>query len=153
MGLTFENLLAIANHYHVSLDFLLKGANNSTLDVLNKYTSLKYEYFSENNDTQYHCPVLTIDSSYFDYLLEASNAQENCSRENIITAWLNELADNFYSQAKLNKSDKQEFFPVPTNLIIKANGEAISPDSSRLLQELEKYFQQKKALSKKGETS
>lgn len=151
MNLTLENLLAIADHYHVSLDFLLKGANDSTLDILNKYITLKYEYFSENNDTQYHCPILKMDSSFFDYLLEASNAKEHCSNKKIITAWLNELSDIFYEQTKHNKSNIYEFFPVPTNLIINNNGKTTDPDSDRLLEKIEKYFQQKKASTEEGE--
>lgn len=72
MGLTFENMLLIAEHFNVSLDYLCKGEGGSNLlETLNKYFSLRYHQISgvDETDNTYPLPVLSIDRAYFDYLI------------------------------------------------------------------------------------
>lgn len=77
MGLTFENMLLIAEHFNVSLDYLCKGEGGSNLlETLNKYFSLRYHQISgvDETDNTYPLPVLSIDRAYFDYLIQIANA-------------------------------------------------------------------------------
>lgn len=77
MGLTFDNMILIAEHYKVSLDYLCKGEGGTNLlDTLNKYISLDYHQTSgiTADNTVYPLPVLSINRAYFNYLLQVANA-------------------------------------------------------------------------------
>ena len=93
MGLTFENMLLIAEHYKVSLDYLCKGEGGSNLlDILNKYVKLSYQKYTDvtDNDTVYPLPVLSINKNYFNYLVQTANAyaDENIP-ESLQEQWIN----------------------------------------------------------------
>lgn len=77
MGLTFENMLLIAEHYKVSLDYLCKGEGGSSLlDTLNTYINLSFHDFSNltPDNTVYPLPILSINKAFFEYLLQTANA-------------------------------------------------------------------------------
>lgn len=78
MGLTFDKMILIAEHYHVSLDYLCKGEGGSNLlETLNKYVSLDYQNICgiTDNNTVYPLPTLFIDRAYFEYLVQTANAK------------------------------------------------------------------------------
>ncbi len=78
MGLTFDNMILISEHYNVSLDYLCKGEGGSNLlETLCKYVSLDYNNISgvTDNDTVYPLPTLSINRAYFEYLIQTANAK------------------------------------------------------------------------------
>lgn len=80
MGLTFDNMLIIAEHYKVSLDYLCKGeGGDSLLDTLNTYIKLEIPNIS---DVSIHnafrpTPILSINRAYFEYLVQVANAKHD----------------------------------------------------------------------------
>lgn len=80
MGLTFDNMLIIAEHYKVSLDYLCKGeGGDSLLDTLNTYIKLEIPNIS---DLSVHnvfrpTPILSINRAYFEYLVQVANAKHD----------------------------------------------------------------------------
>ncbi len=92
IGLTFDNMILISEHYNVSLDYLCKGEGGSNLlETLNKYVSLDYHDISgvTDNDTVYPLPTLTINRAYFEYLIQTANAKADKNiPEELKTQWL-----------------------------------------------------------------
>jgi len=80
IGLTFENMLLIAEHYNVSLDYLCKGIGGDTLlATLNKFVRLRYSQYSglDETDATYNIPKLEINEKYYDYLVQTASANAN----------------------------------------------------------------------------
>lgn len=80
MGLTFDNMLIIAEHYKVSLDFLCKGEGGSSLlDTLNTYIKLEIPNVSDisSHSAFRPTPILSINKAYFEYLVQVANAQHD----------------------------------------------------------------------------
>lgn len=92
IGLTFDNMILISEHYNVSLDYLCKGEGGSNLlETLNKYVSLDYHDISgvTDNDTVYPLPTLSINRAYFEYLIQTANAKADKNiPEELKTQWL-----------------------------------------------------------------
>lgn len=70
VNLTLENLFRIAEHYHVSYDYLCKGESTSTfLNTLEKLVSIKF-ISAQSGEQKLKYPVLKINQTLLDYLIQ-----------------------------------------------------------------------------------
>ena len=118
MGLTFDNMLLIAEHYNVSLDYLCKGEGGSNLlKTLNKYFSLKYHPISgvDETDNTYPLPVLYINRAYFDYLIQIANttADSNIPAE-LKEQWI-ELETKKFTEGIIHDNYNNFAFIIPVS--------------------------------------
>lgn len=104
VALTLENQLNIAEHYNVSLDYLIKGKkNDAVLDVLMRYISLTYSYIDKDTGSYTNSPVLRIDSALIDYLMSYTCIESILDMPyDIKNNWLNHITDTFYKMIKDN---------------------------------------------------
>lgn len=126
MRLTFENMILIADHYNVSLDYLCKGEGGiNLLDTLNTYIKFNYSKtsgFSDDNAT-YSIPTLKINSSYYHYLIQTARARSDSNMPDTIrkewlkletTKFIEHIIDDSYS-------DFISVVPVKDTLIHSSN--------------------------------
>ena len=74
VNLTLENLFRIAEHYHVSYDYLCKGESTSTfLNTLEKLVSIKF-ISAQSGEQKLKYPVLKINQTLLDYLIQKALA-------------------------------------------------------------------------------
>jgi transcriptional regulator with XRE-family HTH domain len=140
MALTMDNLLKIANHYGVSLNYLCTGIKDNTiLDILKKFFILEYKNSITGYD-EYIYPVLKINSAFFEYLFQIEYLKKNyyLSAE-IRSQLLDTITNTFNEQRKENAIETYSFIPMPENLLI--------PDEQKkewsqidLLRELDNHF-------------
>ena len=143
MDLTIDNLLNIATHYNVSIDFLCTGNDaSSILNTLEKYVVLEYEDLSEDDSEHYICPVLKINSAFFDYLLQSAYAKKTCHIPTVQENWIKEISNFFYKQERNNATEMHTYVPIPINLIA-PNEPDTRWSHNDLLNEAENYFQKK----------
>lgn len=123
IGLTFENMLSISEHYNVSLDFLCKGEGGTNLlDTLNKYVKLYFRKFSGVTDTEtiYLLPKLSIDRSFFDYLLQTANAKADSNLpEELKKQWI-ELETQKFNENIIHDTYQEyaSVIPVKESIIL-----------------------------------
>ncbi len=99
MGLTFDNMLLIAEHYKVSLDYLCKGEGGSDLlETLNTYISLRIANINDiSEDSSLRpTPILSINRSYFEYLVQVANALHDTNiPSDLREQWIQREAQKF----------------------------------------------------------
>lgn len=112
ISLTFENMLLIAEHYQVSLDYLCTDKKGiDTLDTLNKY--IKFDVSSKSaitenkdDDKSHKIPELKINEKYYKYLKEKARIPSNSSMpKEIKELWEKQIEDAFKSE--LIQDDKK----------------------------------------------
>lgn len=123
--ITIENLFAIAEHYKISVDYILTDISDSTLlDKLKKYVSVKYRIYSYDEYTKHPCPVLVIDDHFFKYIIEEAKIEKmkisDDSKERIIY----EKKQDFYSYIEKEENEKGfvEVIPVPEIAVLPDEG-------------------------------
>ncbi len=137
MGLTFDNMILIAEHYKVSLDYLCKGEGGTNLlDTLNKYISLNYHKISgiTADDTVYPLPVLSINKAYFDYLLQTAyaNADDNLP-EQLKKQWI-DIETQKFNESIIHDSyqDSASVIPVKETIVTSNPDLHITVSNSKL---------------------
>ncbi len=107
-----------AEHYNVSHDFLCTGIdNNSILKLLETYIKLRYDGFSEG-DESYEYPLLEIDQILFHYLFQSAQAKNLDIPNSVREKWIEEEIHSFYKHNKDNTFNEFEtIIPVPEKLI------------------------------------
>lgn len=115
--LVLENQLNIAEYFHVSLDYLICGKDNSAvLNVLTQYISLEFSYINGNTDSTIS-PILQIDSALFDYLMSYAYIQSLPDIPNDIKdQWISKITDTFYLQVKNNMARTRLSIPIDKNV-------------------------------------
>lgn len=98
-SLTSDNLIAIANHYNVSLDYLCKGEGGTNLlDTLNNYIHYRIAKISGLDETSksHLIPYIEINSSLYNCLRQIALAEQNSEMpESIRKQWINHSIENF----------------------------------------------------------
>lgn len=128
VSLTLENLLSIAEHYHVSCDYICTGNDTYTIPaLLNRYVKLQ---ISRGSIGEEHLNYLEmkISKTFFDFLFQSANANENkYMPKEVREHWLELAESNFYKEVnkEINK-ESQEYISV-----IPVTGNLIFPDDSR----------------------
>lgn len=135
--LTLPNLLKIAEHYNVSLDYLCKDTGNATdLDILKKYIDLAYRNLGMGDSEHFNYPVFVINRAFFDYLIQTYHAHNSVAPSDVIDTWCKKVMDNFFKQKKSDETIS--FVPLPP--------EFIYPDDTKdwkqtdLIREIDNYF-------------
>lgn len=122
MRLTFENMILIADHYNVSLDYLCKGEGGiNLLDTLNTYIKFEYSKISgvSDDNATHSIPILKINSSYYHYLTQTARARSDSNiPDTIRTEWLELETTKFIEQITDDSySDFISVVPVKDTLI------------------------------------
>lgn len=144
-GLTLENLLKIAEHYNVSLDYICKGEDNSTfLQLLTSLISIKLTTYSPPSGSlqKLLCPTLCLNSRLLRYLLELNEAQ-NFSRmsDKVKADWIKEIKNDFFKDFKNIKNfDTIDLIPVEPDILSPDNSK-INWEKSDLLREVERSIE------------
>ena len=139
MGLTFDNMILIAEHYNVSLDYLCKGEGGSNLlETLNKYMCLNYHNISgiTNNDTIYPLPTLSIDRAYFEYLIQTANAKADKNiPEELRKQWL-DIETKKFNEGIIHDTYKEYVSVIPVKeAIIQSNPDVLVTVSNSKLKD------------------
>lgn len=116
---SLEILTKYAEHYNVSLDYLVTGiSSDSILKLLEKYISITFADFSIGAGT-FNCPMLQINKVFFDYLMHLARiAQNKDMPKDVAEFWLNIERKTFYEQNKHDDFTKIEsVVPMPQQLI------------------------------------
>jgi len=137
MGLTFDNMILIAEHYNVSLDYLCKGEGGSNLlETLNKYMSLDYSHISgvADNDTVYPLPTLSIDRAYFEYLVQTANAKADKNiPEELRKQWI-DIETKKFNEGIIHDTYKEyvSVIPVKESVIMSNPDVLVTVSNSKL---------------------
>jgi transcriptional regulator with XRE-family HTH domain len=118
--LRLEHQLRIAEHYHVSHDYICTGADNNTLlDTLNKYIRLGYHSTQIGDLEHYTIPKIEINKTFFNYLKQSARAhKDGYIPEEIKRDWLNKEIQNFYDFIDNSTANEYvSFIPLPDNLL------------------------------------
>ena len=119
-SLTSDNLIAIAEHYDVSLDYLCKGLGGANmLDTLSKYIQLYFSVRSGYTDdsNSITVPVMKLNKPLYDYLIQVA-ASENDKRipPELKAQWIEIEIQKFNSRLQKDKYDDfVSFIPVDEN--------------------------------------
>ena len=125
MSLTFDNMILIADHYDVSLDYLCKGEGGTDLlDTLNKYIRLSIVEFTNTTETggYVRIPRLAINKAYYKYLIQTANADAVYNMPpSVKEKWIEEETESF--NESISQDTYTEFaYVVPINeSIVKHN--------------------------------
>lgn len=115
VSLTFENMLMIAKHYRVSLDYLCKGKEGiEPLDTLNEYIKLNFISMAaiSNDDSLHVIPKLTINEQYYNYLKKIARiSYDKDIPDNIKKMWIEDATDTFIKEG--GQDDEFSIIPIP----------------------------------------
>ncbi len=123
-SLTSQNLILIAQHYNVSLDYLCKGEGGTDLlDTLKKYISFRYtkmSYVFSSDDTKYTIPKICINKSLFDYIVQIENARiDDKIPEELKNKWIAIELEKFNSRLQTDDyNDNVYLIPVPEEIAL-----------------------------------
>ena len=121
-GLSLANLIKVAEHYNVSLDYLCKGEGGTDiLDTLKKYIGFCYsrmEGISDDNNSHL-IPFLSIDSYLFRYFSQVAHAKSSLEMpENIKETWISQAEKEFRDTIiKDTYSDTVSFIPLRESVL------------------------------------
>lgn len=118
ISLTLENLLSIADHYHVSCDYICTGNDTDTiLTLLNKYVKLQFSKGSLGEE-HFTYPEMEISKTFFDFLIQSAyaNATEILPKA-LKKQWLELAESNFYKEVDNESLEYKSVIPVTGNLI------------------------------------
>lgn len=126
-ALTMYNLFAIAEHYKITVDYILTGVSDSALlEKLKKYVSAVYRPYEEGEFYSYSCPVLLMDTHFLKYLLqEAKITKDKKLSDHIKKEIIDEKKRDFYSYIAREENEKECFEVVPVPI------KAVLPDDSK----------------------
>lgn len=142
VALTLEHQLSIAEHYHVSHDYICKGIDgNTNLDLLTSYIDFCYQG-TKYGDESLTYPVLLINHSLYNYLVHNAHIKSNAYiPEKIRKQWESLEAEKFYTNQKENVlQEKISVVPVDVDLIC-PDEKKDDWKQSDLLREIDKCIQ------------
>lgn len=135
--LTLPNLLKIAEHYNVSLDYLCKDTGNATdLDILKKYIDLAYKNLGMGDSEHFNYPEFAINRAFFDYLIQSYHAHNSIAPSDVIDTWCKKAMDNFFKQKESDETIS--FVPLPPSFL--SSDDAIDWKQTDLIREIDNYF-------------
>lgn len=123
-SLTYDNLILIANHYNVSLDYLCKGEGGiDLLDTLNKFIHFEYKKFAEPdkpNKTRLF-PHIKINTLLYKCMKQISLAENSVDMpESIKQQWIKQTIEDFNKEKNSdNYKDFIGFIPLEETIIEK----------------------------------
>lgn len=123
VGLTFDNLILIADHYKVSLDFLCLGIGGlDMLDTLNNYFSLSYRLISDTvvDDVTQPLPLVSVYKTYFDYLVKSQEIKNlNSLPEDLKEHLINHVSQEF-NDSLIHNANREIvcFIPVKESIVL-----------------------------------
>lgn len=120
-SLTPGNLILIAEHYNVTLDYLCKGeVENELLNILTKYISFSYKHISSLSimDESAAVPSLQINEALFEYLVQVKNAEEDRDLpEDLKNKWREIEQEKFkYRVQSDTNANSISMIPIPENV-------------------------------------
>lgn len=121
-SLTSDNLIAIAEHYNVSLDYLCKGqGGENILDTLSKYIQLYFSVRSGYTDdsNSITVPVMKLSKPLYEYLIQVAAAESDKRISPELKAqWIEIEIKKFNSRlSKDNYTNYISFIPVDENTV------------------------------------
>lgn len=125
MSLTIENLISIAKHYHVSMDYLCNGEGGvDLLDTLTKY--IKFSYSRTNDitspdDETMSVPKLQVNKSLFDYIVQIEKARTDTNiPADLKEKWISIELEKFNSRLQNEEyTDYISIVPIPEEIAYK----------------------------------
>lgn len=116
-GLSINNLIKVADHYNVSLDYLCKGEGGTDiLDTLKKYVCFEYHSTSgiADDDNKHLIPYFSIDSYFYRYLSQVADANSHFNMpDNIKEMWIAQAENEFNDTIICDTySDRDNFIPL-----------------------------------------
>ncbi|MBE5876433.1 MAG: helix-turn-helix transcriptional regulator [Lachnospiraceae bacterium] len=137
-SLTSVNLIAIANHYNVSLDYLCKGEGGIDLiDTLTKYIHYKFKKCNSINFNakKIHIPLIEINSSFYNYLRQISLAKSTSEMpKEIRENWINQANEEFIKEIEKDNYDNYASFYIIEESVLNNNSD-ISSQLENLISE------------------
>lgn len=126
-ALTMYNLFAIAEHYKITVDYILTGVSDSVLlEKLKKYVSAGYNSYEDGELYTYSCPVLLMNTHFFEYLLqEAKIKKDKKLSDHIKEEIIDEKKRDFYSYIAREENENEFLEVVPAPI------KAVLPDDSK----------------------
>ena len=98
-GITLDNLIAIAKHYEVTLNYFITGENSVfSVDSLSPYINFEYtQFYSPAIDTKtYMLPVIKIKSALYNALIKIAVAKNTeALPEKLKEEWISDIKSNF----------------------------------------------------------
>lgn len=119
-SLTIENLIAIANHYKVSLDYLCTGKiGMDLLDTLDKYIHYKISNTSGIDERNHLIPHIELNNSLYNCLRQLALAKSNPDMpDKIKEAWINDAKEKFIDcSSSPNQESFTSFIPVKESVL------------------------------------
>lgn len=135
-GLSIDNLIKVAAHYEVSLDYLCKGEGGADiLDTLKKYVNFSYSSISgmADDDNSHLIPYFFIDKFFYHYLSQVAQANSNSKMpENIKQMWIAQ-AEKEFNDTIINDmySNYYKFIPLT---------ETVLQEQRSIIKEIEKHI-------------
>ncbi|MBR4981238.1 MAG: helix-turn-helix transcriptional regulator [Lachnospiraceae bacterium] len=132
-SLTIDNLIAIANYYNVSLDYLCKGEGGfDLLDTLNKFVQFKYERINvlDEVDKSPLLPHIYINRYLYSCMKQISLATQNLDMpKSVKEDWI-KLAINEFNE----KKDIDDYKDFVTFIVLNYSTLDNNPDLIHLIE-------------------
>lgn len=128
-SLTSDNLIAISNHYHVSLDYICKGEGGiDLLDTLNKFIRYQYRKIDYDGTEKYRLfPHISINKSLYTCMKQISLAENNSDMpESIKKQWKKQAIEDFNNEKDSDNYKDFISFIALENTILKSNPDIIN---------------------------
>lgn len=118
VSLTLENLLFIAEHYHVSCDYICTGNDTNTiLTILKRHVKLRFSRGSLGEEHLTY-PEMEISKPFFDFLVQSAYASANDILPKVLKKqWLELAETTFYKEADNESPEYVSVIPVTGSLI------------------------------------
>lgn len=138
--LTLHNLLKLADHYNVSLDYLCNGIGDITvLETLKKHVNLTTPNPYKDDINYLIYPLMEFDRSFYEYLIQIYYADNSHAPNKVKENWYQLATEKFLKQAKKTQTEKFCFVPVPQELIYPDDKKSDWKQAD-LLRETDNYF-------------